>query len=407
MSEWRTFTVTALAEPRGLVGGPFGSSLGSKDYVSSGVPVIRGVNLGSAGRFNASEFVYVTHEKANGELSRNQALPGDVVFTQRGTLGQVGIVPHGIHDRYVISQSQMRLRVNQSLASSEYVYYWFRSSEVIASIHNHAITTGVPHINLGILGKLEVCVPSLATQNAITTILGALDDKIAVNERVSSTALHLAALRYLQGVVSDPASRSLSLADAATWTSGGTPRTSEPSYWGGEIPWISALSLKSPWIADSDRRLTKLGVANGTRLAQPGTVLFVVRGSSLKDEFRIGLAVREVAFGQDCKGLTPKFSTGHVLFHAIRAHTPTILDMVDETSIGAGRLATDLMTKLEIRLPGPSSSLPDELEMLDKVAINAESETRRLAELRDALLPKLMSGEIRVRDAERLVGDAV
>ena len=57
MDDWRTGTLRDVAAPRGLVGGPFGSSLGGKDYVPSGVPVIRGVNLGSGGYFDPAEFV--------------------------------------------------------------------------------------------------------------------------------------------------------------------------------------------------------------------------------------------------------------------------------------------------------------------------------------------------------------
>src|SRR5664280_718188 len=104
-----------LAAPKGLIGGPFGSSLGRKDYGSAGVPVIRGQNLvGLSSPFDLGEFVYVTKEKVEDELARNLAVPGDVVFTQRGTLGQVGLVPKGPHKRYVISQSQMRFRADPS-----------------------------------------------------------------------------------------------------------------------------------------------------------------------------------------------------------------------------------------------------------------------------------------------------
>jgi type I restriction enzyme S subunit len=75
-----------------LNGGPFGSKLVQKDYVDSGVPVIRGTNLSGDCRFDGSEFVFVTEEKAN-DLLPNNAHPGDLIFTQRGTLGQVGIIP--------------------------------------------------------------------------------------------------------------------------------------------------------------------------------------------------------------------------------------------------------------------------------------------------------------------------
>jgi type I restriction enzyme S subunit len=90
-------SVGELAAPikNALVGGPFGSDLGTADYVPSGVPVIRGQNL-SNGKFVGGEFVFVSEEKAD-RLHANLARPGDLVFTQRGNAvlhgGQVAIVP--------------------------------------------------------------------------------------------------------------------------------------------------------------------------------------------------------------------------------------------------------------------------------------------------------------------------
>src|SRR5437773_216038 len=97
-----------------LVGGPFGSELVSRDYVPSGVPAIRGGNMGH-GRWVDGEFAYVSSEKAE-SLSGNCAKPGDIVFTQRGTLGQVAIVPENGADKYLISQSQMKLTVDSTKA---------------------------------------------------------------------------------------------------------------------------------------------------------------------------------------------------------------------------------------------------------------------------------------------------
>ncbi|MGH3274113.1 MAG: restriction endonuclease subunit S, partial [Streptosporangiaceae bacterium] len=196
MPEWRIMRVAEIAAVKGLVGGPFGSSLGSKDYVAIGVPVIRGANLGSDGEFHSREFVFVTEEKVENELSRNLAIPGDVIFTQRGTLGQVGIVPKSGFERYVISQSQMRLRVNRTMAEPRFVYYQFKSPKMITEIHNHAITTGVPHINLAILGDLSIVLPPLPIQRAIIDLLGALDDKIAANGRTIRVSFNLAEARY-------------------------------------------------------------------------------------------------------------------------------------------------------------------------------------------------------------------
>lgn len=163
------------------------------------------------------------------------------------------------------------------------------------------------------------------------------------------------------------------LGECAAWLSGGTPRKSRPEYWGGSIPWISAKSLDSFFIADSDDRVTPLGAENGTRLVPENTVLFIVRGMSLKTEFRMGITVRPVTFNQDLKalvardGVDPKF-----LAYAVKSMTPTILGLVDEAGHGTGRLATDLLQALEVptppldeqrRIAGVLGALDDKIEL--------------------------------------------
>ena len=108
-----------------LVGGPFGSNLITKDYTDEGIPVIRGVNLPDDRNFSEDDLVFVSEEKAN-SLFSNNAHSSDLIFTQRGTLGQVGLIPrHSTFDRYLISQSQMKLSVNPEKAIPEYVYYFW------------------------------------------------------------------------------------------------------------------------------------------------------------------------------------------------------------------------------------------------------------------------------------------
>jgi type I restriction enzyme S subunit len=146
--------------------------------------------------------------------------------------------------------------------------------------------------------------------------------------------------------------RSVPLREAGTWISGGTPSTSNPAYWDGDIPWISGASLKSFQITDSERRLTPLGAKLGSRLVAEGTTLFVVRGMSLKSEFRIGVATRDMAFGQDIKALIPADGIDpHFLAYTMRAHTDQILRMVEDTSHGTGRLDTNRLQELEIGVP--------------------------------------------------------
>ncbi|UYK83879.1 restriction endonuclease subunit S [Xanthomonas sacchari] len=142
------------------------------------------------------------------------------------------------------------------------------------------------------------------------------------------------------------------LRDCATWYSGGTPSKSMPSYWGGDIPWISAKSLIGFFISDSEDRVTEEGVRNGTRLVPEGSILFVVRGMSLKAEFRMGLTTRPVTFNQDLKALVAVDGIESAyLAYAIKSKTAQILQMVGEAGHGTGVLPTDRIQALKIPVP--------------------------------------------------------
>ena len=183
--QWPSATVDSIKakERYSLVSGPFGSNLTTRDYVDDGVPVIRGGNLPQDSKFLDDEFVYVSDEKAD-QLAANLAFSGDVVFTQRGTLGQVGLIPAGCaHQRYVLSQSQMKLTVDRSKADPSYVYYFFRQPETVQYIRNHDSSSGVPHINLAVLKAMRLPLPPLSAQQRIVGTIGAYDDLIDNNRR--------------------------------------------------------------------------------------------------------------------------------------------------------------------------------------------------------------------------------
>ncbi len=266
-----------------------------------------------------------------------------------------------------------------------------------------------PMLNRNYIKDVPVRIPSHARQHAIAEVLGALDDKISTNARTAEMTADLAEALYARDSRNRSGWSEVTLTDTAKWLSGGTPKTSEPSYWGGDIPWISAASLKSPWIDDSDRKVTRLGAENGTRLIPKGSIVFVVRGMSLTSEFRIGLTQREVAFGQDCKALLPAPGIApETLFLALKSMTPEILGLVDAAGHGTGRLATDRISKVRVRLPeGPTAAnFSYAVVPLIEQACAMRRENRTLAELRDTLLPQLVTGKIRVKVAERLVEDA-
>lgn len=187
-SKWAIVSIDdiKLPEKYSCVGGPFGSSLSQKHYVDSGVPVIRGTNL-AGDIFSESGFVFVSPDKAN-ELQRNMAFRGDIVFTQRGTLGQVALIPEdSIYERYIVSQSQMKLTVNPKHADAYFIYTYFRTNEAKALIENNAIIGGVPHINLGILKQFKLRLPPLSEQKRISEVSKSIDNKINLNYQINQT----------------------------------------------------------------------------------------------------------------------------------------------------------------------------------------------------------------------------
>jgi type I restriction enzyme S subunit len=164
---WGVRTVASIAsEQRHAVSsGPFGSKLGRQDYRAQGVPVIRGANLRVGGGFSESVLVFVSEKKAE-ELRSSWARRGDIVITQRGTLGQVGLIhSRSRFDRYVLSQSQMKVTTDARIAAPMFFYAQMCSAPTAQRFVAQAMTSGVPHVNLRLLRDFPVLVPPTALQD--------------------------------------------------------------------------------------------------------------------------------------------------------------------------------------------------------------------------------------------------
>lgn len=187
--EWKKYRLGEIANPNwGFVDGPFGSNLPASDYTPSGVPVIRGVNLSLGDvRFKDEGFIFVS-EKTAKRLERSKCLRGDIIFTKKGTLGQIGIIPDDSRfEEYILSSNQMKLTVNPIIADKHFVYYYLASKTSIEKIRRDSEHTGVPKINLTYLKRFPIALPDLHTQHQIATILSSLDDKIELNRQMNQT----------------------------------------------------------------------------------------------------------------------------------------------------------------------------------------------------------------------------
>ena len=182
---WKVRRIEEIAERVAM--GPFGSRITRNNFVETGVPVIRGNNLTNG--FNEKGFVFLTEEKAN-ELQSANAFPGDIVFTHRGTLGQVGIIPkESQYPRYVVSQSQMLLRVNPHLISPQVVYRFFQSTVGQHALLSNTSQTGVPAISRPTtsLKGIQMVVPPKEISRSYDEISQPLTSRVTDNSREVET----------------------------------------------------------------------------------------------------------------------------------------------------------------------------------------------------------------------------
>jgi len=143
------------------------------------------------------------------------------------------------------------------------------------------------------------------------------------------------------------------LGDVTEWTSGGTPSKQNADFWNGTIPWISASSMGSNRYNESDQKITQDGLKAGSRLAKKDSILLLVRGSTLHQRIPVGIVTSDVSFNQDVKAIKAKeeFIDPWYLLFWFMGKEKDLLNMVENTGIGAGKLDTKRLQDMLIKIP--------------------------------------------------------
>jgi type I restriction enzyme, S subunit len=176
--DWKWKTIEEIkGNGKSLVSGPFGSNIGKRFFRPTGVPIIRGNNL-KHGKFIDSGFVFVDDEKAE-ELKNCVALEDDIIFTAAGTIGQVGIIPkNGKYRKYIISNKQLRLRLDTAVVNPLFAFYWFSSNKMQEYLILLNVGSALPLLTLRELKSVPIPIPCLTIQNKIVIILNNFYKKI-------------------------------------------------------------------------------------------------------------------------------------------------------------------------------------------------------------------------------------
>lgn len=398
MSERVKTTLGALcaAGGGGIQTGPFGSELHAEEYSAEGIPVVMPQDLGD-NAIDISQIARVTPDVA-ARLERHRLALGDIVFSRRGDVTRRALVRQA-NVGWLCGTGSLRVRPGEGV-NATFLSYFLGTADAREWLVSNAVGTHMLNLNTTILGRLPVAIPSLPEQRAIAEVLGALDDKIAANAALSATVdSYLGALLDDLAMGSEPTTLG-SIADV-------NKRSVKPVA-GGVLRYVDIASVAvgsfdypeiSEW-AEAPGRARRA-------LSSGDTMWSTVRPNrrshalNLEDDPLLvastGLAIispRDVGFAFLYETTRrPEFS----------AYLENVAEGSAYPAVRAERFLGAPVPDLPARLVGAFEA---QAAPLRRLVASLARESRTLAETRDALLPQLMSGELRVPDAERSASEA-
>lgn len=390
MEEWKEYKISEIIEEIAM--GPFGSNIKVDNFIDFGIPVLNGSNL-QGFKLNEDSFNYVSEEKAD-SLGRANAFRGDVVITHRGTLGQIVYIPlDSKYERYVISQSQFRLRLNQNIIRPDFFVYFFHTRIGQHRILMNASQVGVPALArpTSTFKEITIPVPPIEIQNRVMAILLSLDDKIELNRRINENLEQQAQALFKSWFV-----------DFEPFKDG--------KFVNSELGMIP-----ERWKAGNLEELVEVKYGKDHKKLASGTIPVYGSGGIMRyvDQYlyneesvlipRKGSLNNVMYVNHPFWTVDTMFYT-HMKIEGIAKFIYLLISPKDLLSMNSGSavpsMTVDILNKIAVIIP-PTTILQQFESIVKPLFIMAESlqkENYRLAHLRDTLLPKLMSGELKIND---------
>jgi type I restriction enzyme, S subunit len=335
-------------------------------------------------------------------LARSRLAENDILFTIAGSIGRVAMVPATLLPANT-NQAVAIVRPDATRALPRFLYYALRQREKIREALANTVQSVQANFSLGELSKLAIELPDQATQAAVVEALGALDAKIELNRRMSQALLAMAQAIY-ESWFADSASDATDPVTLKALTtkigSGATPRGGREVYVDEGVALIRSQNVyDSQFVWDSLARITDEAA---TQLAnvqvQPGDVLLNITGASILRTCVVPPDVLPARVNQHVSIIRakPGVSPHYLHLHLLQPETKAYL-----LGLNAGG-SREAVTKAHIESvplmdPGAErmNAFHQAVAPLFALAQSLDAENRKLASLRDELLPKLLSGELK------------
>ncbi len=420
MSEWKTYKVKELVELR-IIERPMDGNHGeihpkSSDFVPEGIPFIMATDIKN-NKLDLNNCSFITKEQAD-KLRKGFSFAGDVLLTHKASIGRTAIVPT-LKTEYIMLTPQVTFYriVDTKRLNNEFLKHYFNSS-IFQQIINSYANSGSTRAYIGITEQLNlpVLLPPIENQLSIASILSSLDDKIELNLQMNQTLEAMAQAIFKEwfvnfnfpgfdGELVDGLPKGWKMSELNEIISfvvdnrGKTPPIIEIEDGRKGIPLIEVNALiNSPVVAQ--QHLAKKFVdeetyVNWFRKGHPekGDILFSTVGSIGEMAISFG---EQICIAQNIVALRSKFK-GYFLYFTLKSIKQNLLSL-DISSVQPSIKVPHLL-KQEVMVP--SDDIINEFEniltpLLERIFEN-EMEIRILTQLRDSLLPKLMTGKIAIQ----------
>jgi type I restriction enzyme S subunit len=337
-----------------------------------------------------SEETYRTWFRAHPE-------PGDIIFVCKGTPGRVCLVPDPID--FCIAQDMVALRADPKIVYNKYLLAVLRSFQIQEQILSTSVGDVIPHFKKSFFDQIMIPIPNMDIQKSIGDFYYTISEKTELNKKINDNLYDLVNTLYTK-LFKDTDCEMTTVEDYVDCIySGGTPATSNMAYWNGNLNWLSSGETRNRFVISTEKTITQLGADNSsTKSAQKYDIVIASAGQGFT-RGQTSMLLLNTYINQSVIVLHAKKTVLPYLFWNLTNRYDDLRAISDSSSI-RGSLTTKMLSKLKI--PKVEDSLILKFsEFAWSIIPQIENnliENKRLTDLRDSLLPKLMSGEIDVSD---------
>jgi len=408
---WDTKTLGDLcAEGGGEVQtGPFGTQLHESDYSETGTPVIMPSDID--GSDVSTESIARVNEEHVERLDQHKVVPGDIVFPRRGDIKKHAYITDR-ESGWLCGTGCLRIRLGDSAVASRFLHYYLYYEPVVAAIESKAVGSTMANLNTSILEDLDVSYPPIREQEKIASLLSTYDDLIKINQERIEIIEQIVQTLYREWFVHYrfPGYEDVQMVDSPMgeipdgWEvqkftdvgdvlTGGTPKTKNSEYWGGNIPFFTPKDAHGGYFThETEKNTTKLGVEDSSTELYPSRTIFITARGTVGN---LALPAEPMALNQSCYALRAidEFSQ-EFLFLLIQER----VEYLKKNTGGAtfDTIIIDTFRRMDVLVP-PQGLVAKFTElvkpMFDLLPVLGEK-NRILRQTRDLFLPRLISGEL-------------